>query len=56
MESKKEMLARMMEIANRPECWEEGVKRMNDLYETNHYFPKVKEAEAPPDEDEEEEE
>lgn len=35
METEKEMFARMMEIANRPESMEERMKRMNDLYETN---------------------
>ena len=52
METRTEMLARMMEIANGPVSMEEGVKLMNDLYETNHYFPEVAEAEAPQDEEE----
>jgi hypothetical protein len=41
---------KLPEKADRPVSFEESLAKMNELYETNSYYPEVKEAEAP-DED-----
>jgi len=41
-------LEEMLKIVDRQEPFQDRMKRMNDLYETNFYRPEVTPAEAPP--------
>lgn len=50
-ESYQKILERMQRIADQPRSFEESMRSMNELYETNSYHPPVPPAEAPENED-----
>ena len=52
-EPDQELLVRLQKIADQPRSFEDRLKTMNDLYETNSYHPQVPPAPALGEDDDE---